>query len=717
MTEIILTSTVLILVIVALRFFLRGRISARLQYALWILVALRLLLPFSLFESPISVMKLVPDPPVLSAPPAVNAPVEPIGPDSPAQPESPEQNANGKEPPPQTSGPDIAALAAGVWLGGALLCGAVFIVSNIRLSRRLKKCRLPAEQTDFPLPVYIAEGLSSPCLYGMWRPVVYLTPESLGEPERLRHILTHELTHFRHGDFLWPLLRAVCVCVYWFHPLVWLAASLSRRDSELACDEGVLCRLGDESRTAYGKTLIEMMTVPGPSDLFHCSTAMSSSHYEIRERLRLIAKRPKRFLFTAAAALLVASVTVAATFGAAETVQPPIPPTTETAAQELWNARTDYVGDAPAVIKLSGLLPMPDGFALHGVELFTRSQPYSVEITALGSTEACRSYNDSDNQYRFTKNALTLFSLIENVDTVIYSLADGNNSTPLSFTLEQAETILGTDFREVSKTQEGFLKLKKEIDSYYKETEIPANYSITRVRKDGSAVLPDTPANQQLAKDLIMNALVKSAAREGSDPAALEEYYLIRQTFPENNETHDYYAYLLPDGKAVLQSGVPGYYSILSPELFANLEKNASGFGAEMDVLSFRGTDWYLVSTEEQLRSIGTGKYAMNLHYMQNNDIQLSDKEWVPIGTEENPFTGTFNGNGFEIKGLTMKNPDTQYIGLFAFASGANIHNITMRDYDIATAGSNVKGKSVAPIVIFAQDETRVYDTFVYPKK
>ena len=66
-----------------------------------------------------------------------------------------------------------------------------------------------------------------------------------------RHVLAHELTHYRHGDHLWSLLRCVAVTLHWYNPLVWLAAALSRRDAELACDEGTLHRLGEEERTAY----------------------------------------------------------------------------------------------------------------------------------------------------------------------------------------------------------------------------------------------------------------------------------------------------------------------------------------------------------------------------------------------------------------------------------------------------------------------------------
>ena len=136
----------------------------------------------------------------------------------------------------------------------------------------------------------------------------------------------------------------------------------------------------------------------------------------------------------------------------------------------------------------------------------------------------------------------------------------------------------------------------------------------------------------------------------------------------------------------------------------------------EMETLNIKGTTYYLVQNEAQLRAIGTGKYGMEQNYMQQADIQLSSDEWTPIGTWENPFTGTFTGNGFEIKGLTMTDPNATIIGLFGVAKNAHIYNVTLRDYDITNAGRNATGKSVGAILAIGQG-SRSYDNFVYPKE
>lgn len=135
-----------------------------------------------------------------------------------------------------------------------------------------------------------------------------------------------------------------------------------------------------------------------------------------------------------------------------------------------------------------------------------------------------------------------------------------------------------------------------------------------------------------------------------------------------------------------------------------------------METLELNGTTYYLVSGEDQLRAIGTGEYGMDGNYMQQADIHLSADEWVPIGTWDAPFTGTFNGNGFEIIGLTMTDPYAELVGLFGFAENAHIYNVTMRDFDITSAGRKSKKISVGAILAVNKG-SRSYDNFVYPKE
>ena len=176
--ETVITSSVLILIIAGLRCLLRGKISSRLQYALWILVAIRLLLPFSLFESPFGVMNAIP-----------NAQVHPAAfllqkvSDDPGRTALPENGVpkpqNDQTAPLHSSGAangtDWEAMAQFARLCGIFLSGEFFTSSNIRLNRKLKQSRKQMEIPQCPLPVYLTDSLPSPCLYGIGKPVIYLT--------------------------------------------------------------------------------------------------------------------------------------------------------------------------------------------------------------------------------------------------------------------------------------------------------------------------------------------------------------------------------------------------------------------------------------------------------------------------------------------------------------------------------------------------------------
>ena len=124
------------------------------------------------------------------------------------------------------------------------------------------------------------------------------------------------------------------------------------------------------------------------------------------------------------------------------------------------------------------------------------------------------------------------------------------------------------------------------------------------------------------------------------------------------------------------------------------------------------GKDIYLTS-DWKLRAISAGQYGMDKKFMQQADIQVSTNEWIAIGTHDNPFTGSYNGNGYEIKGLTMKNPYAQIVGLFGVAEGAQIYNITIRDYDICSAGLKTDSRGISPILVYGNGNTKSYDNFL----
>ena len=329
MAEWILTSSVLIVTVAALRCLLRGRISLRLQYALWAVVLLRLLLPFQLGHSSFSVLNAVEENQELQL--TVSRPMFYVGetPNLPMPEMDPSADLSEKalqqiqqqlelqyyaEMAQYATPISPATILRAVWIIGISATAVCLLASNIRFARALYRSRRLTEQTCGKLTVYVSPLVDTPCLFGLFRPAVYVTENVLQDETALRHALLHEQTHHRHGDHVWSALRGLCLVLHWYNPLVWLAAALSRRDAELACDEGTLRRLSEDERITYGETLIRLTCGRKKGELLLTATTMTGSKKSLRQRIALIAKQPKTVLYALLAAILALAIAAACTF-------------------------------------------------------------------------------------------------------------------------------------------------------------------------------------------------------------------------------------------------------------------------------------------------------------------------------------------------------------------------------------------------------------------
>ena len=341
MIELLITSSLLILAVLAARALLAGRISRRMQYALWGLVLLRLLLPVSLPQSRASVLNALPDTAQVSLarPEEFSGETLPVPVDTEvqtgtapetdlAQPATGGMQAgisggiaditdgtSGSEPHPENSF-NPAALLPVIWAAGAVLTGGAMLWANLRFSLRLRRerCQLDLKpEITGGLPVYLCHELASPCLHGLLQPAIYLNPAALENCERLEFVLAHEKTHYRHKDHIWGALRCVLLAAYWFDPLVWWAAAASKRDCELACDETVTAAMEEARRQDYGRCLVELIPRRVPGTALLAATSMSGSAGAMQRRLKAIvtAKKPRRaaIALTLAGAVLLTACT------------------------------------------------------------------------------------------------------------------------------------------------------------------------------------------------------------------------------------------------------------------------------------------------------------------------------------------------------------------------------------------------------------------------
>lgn len=311
MLEWIVSSSVLAALMIVLRYLLRGHISLRLQYSIWLILLLRLLLPVSLGTSPVSVANALPQAAEFNYVQTNQS----QGDDSSVYITPPQVDSDTSVPAQQPF--DWAGLAMKLWAAGALVLLLWFAAINLSLWKKLCRSRRRLSVPDYPLSVYITNNIEAPCLFGLFRPCVYMTPETAVDGPALRHVLEHERAHWRHGDHIWALMRGLCLALHWYNPLVWWAAVLSGRDAELACDEAALKRLGEEQRGSYGRTLLSITCGRRP-ELMRAAATMTGGKRVIYERILMLARRPRTAVLTLALVILAAVFFTGCTFTGAE---------------------------------------------------------------------------------------------------------------------------------------------------------------------------------------------------------------------------------------------------------------------------------------------------------------------------------------------------------------------------------------------------------------
>lgn len=308
MREIMISSTVMILLVMLFRVIFRGKVRHCLIYAMWLFVALRLLVPVNIgtFSFGVSGMmnqvqnhtentKEIEIDKMQEG--SLNTLVLHKNTTTNSKMTVPEE----KEIPAQISAQEKMqeawkAYKDKIWLAGTCSILLVVLVANIFYVHKLKKNRKSFDKfREGKLPVYVTENVQVPCLYGVFKTAIYLPAQRLDQltEEQVKWIICHEECHYRQGDHIWSLLRILLTAVYWFHPLVWAAAYLSKKDAEISCDEKVLANSNLTQKIAYGKTLICVASRDRKLSVFYPTTAVVGTKKELKNRMRKIVEENK----------------------------------------------------------------------------------------------------------------------------------------------------------------------------------------------------------------------------------------------------------------------------------------------------------------------------------------------------------------------------------------------------------------------------------------
>ncbi len=349
MAEYLVTLSLLIMILLVVRGLFRKSISPTVMYALWLVVVVRLCLPFSLFQVEVDLpawQETIPQeqqghqgaadpgidpdtitPPTSGAPsmpdtPSVIIPTTPSLPSVPTVPAIPENpTVPGEdslpdiphipdvpvtpEVPPAPPAPiDWMRVAVTVWIAGSSVLALWFAVTGIVYHHRLITHRT-LYKTLRKTKVYLTEDESAPCLAGVV-PAIYIPPVEMDEDARA-FIVLHEYMHLRHGDHVWALVRILALIVHWWNPLVWAAVILSKRDAELACDHAVAAQLNRENRLEYARILLD--TIPQKHRY-----AVGLGSAPMKERILRLTKTQKNRILCVVLAVIITAAAVGCSF-------------------------------------------------------------------------------------------------------------------------------------------------------------------------------------------------------------------------------------------------------------------------------------------------------------------------------------------------------------------------------------------------------------------
>jgi beta-lactamase regulating signal transducer with metallopeptidase domain len=283
--EITAFSAVLFLVTMLLKRVLRDKLSPVLHYAIWSLFLLRLIVPVTL-SSPVQLITLpaaqaaaapaaLPQEQAKSVSPAAETGAEAINPPVDDIPKTTQRSpAQIGFLPAQAKTPSVGDVLVTIWLSGAALGVGYLVFLYLRLQRRIRKhaakpsrhLRALYQQVRQELgirakvPLVCQYGMNSP---GILFPARVLMPMELlcyMDDEQIKNTLRHELIHYKRGDHIASILLSLLNAIYWFNPIMWLAAVQIRADMETVCDSLVVRAMSARQKGDYAALILDLFS-------------------------------------------------------------------------------------------------------------------------------------------------------------------------------------------------------------------------------------------------------------------------------------------------------------------------------------------------------------------------------------------------------------------------------------------------------------------------
>ncbi len=365
------------LAVMAVRLLLRRRASRRALCLLWVLVALRLVLPVRFtVESPVSLQaEETPVNRVYHAMQEAGAPAPSETGTATAKPSAPSDTTAAVIPASPAAEMGTLRLFARylpwLWVMGMGGMAAYMLLSLVWMRLTLRRAEHVRDN------VYRCAQWSTPFVLGIIAPRIYV-PESVS-PEDLPQVLAHERCHIRRWDHVMKPFAFLLLAVHWFNPVLWASYILLGRDMENACDELALKNADTSRRAAYSRALVSCAAQPKMAAV--CPLAFGE--VAVKERVKNVIHYKKPAVW-AAVMVAVAAVIIGAcllTKPAEDKGGYPLD------AKELYALRTPYVGNNSAVGAILDALGMPEmgdtagsGTYAYSIRLDTNREPMGVTV-------------------------------------------------------------------------------------------------------------------------------------------------------------------------------------------------------------------------------------------------------------------------------------------------------------------------------------------------
>lgn len=305
-------------IILLMKGLFKNKLNANWHYYIWLLLAIRLILPYAP-ESSLSVFNLLP--PIaqsigisqnvsenhnsdISLSPVNEAAVVN---DAEADINSLQNELVQKEniPVPQKSGWGFNFQTASIiWLlGVAAILLYICIVNSVFLLRTRKRHRCKEEDilnifeeckakmnVHAELPIIYDKSLKTPSLFGLVRPKLIIPSEVIENlsKEEIRYVFLHELAHFKRKDILINWITVLIQALHWFNPVIWYVFYKMHEDCEVACDAYVLARLNPVEHRKYGETIINLINKISRPYWNPVTTGMANNRSSIKRRIKMI---------------------------------------------------------------------------------------------------------------------------------------------------------------------------------------------------------------------------------------------------------------------------------------------------------------------------------------------------------------------------------------------------------------------------------------------